>query len=97
MEFGDLSLVPGPGEVCMDGDFELYKQSVIVAFVFFFFFKEKEKSDNSNNTMTDIESNRPFLLNETVQSLSWSDITVSVKDRDLIHDINGNVQQGMSS
>lgn len=44
--------------------------------------------------MTDLESNRPFLLNETVQSLSWSDITVSVKNRDLIHNINGNVQQG---
>lgn len=42
MEFGDLSLVPGPGEVCMDGDFELYKQSVIVAFVFFFFLKKRK-------------------------------------------------------
>lgn len=42
----------------------------------------------------DIENNQRFLLNQTVHSLSWSDITVSVNDRDLIQDIDGVVKQG---
>ena len=42
----------------------------------------------------DIENNQRFLLNQTVHSLSWSDITVSVNDRDLIQGIYGVVKQG---
>lgn len=42
----------------------------------------------------DVENNQPFLLNQTVHSLSWSDITVSVNDRDLIQGIDGVVKQG---
>lgn len=42
----------------------------------------------------DIENNQPFLLNQTVHSLSWSDITVSVNDGDLIQGIDGVVKQG---
>lgn len=44
----------------------------------------------------DIENNQPFLLNQTVHSLSWSDITVSVDNRDIIQGIDGNVKQGKS-
>lgn len=49
----------------------------------------RQKMDN------DLESNNTFLLNETVHSLSWRDITVSVNDRDLIKGISGDVQAGM--
>lgn len=44
----------------------------------------------------DIEDDQPFLLNQTVHSLSWSDITVSVNNRDLIQGIDGHVNQGKS-
>ncbi|BCR89275.1 putative ABC transporter [Aspergillus chevalieri] len=42
----------------------------------------------------DVENNNKFLLNETVNSLSFRDITVSVNDRDLIKGISGDVQAG---
>ena len=58
---------------------------------------------NSAGTM-DLERNdsRQFLMNQTVHSFSWSGLTVTVKDRqtkkarDLINDITGDVQQGVS-
>lgn len=43
-----------------------------------------------------------FLMNHSVKNFSWSGLTVTVKDRqtkearDLINDISGDVQQGMS-
>lgn len=42
----------------------------------------------------DLENNSKFLLNETVNSLTFRDITVSVNDRDLIKGISGDVQAG---
>lgn len=42
----------------------------------------------------DLENNNKFLLNETVNSLTFRDITVSVNDRDLIKGISGDVQAG---
>lgn len=50
----------------------------------------------------DLERNdgSPFLMNHTVQSFLWKDLTVSVKDRktgkplNLISEISGQVQQG---
>ncbi|OJJ85347.1 putative ABC transporter [Aspergillus glaucus CBS 516.65] len=42
----------------------------------------------------DLENNNKFLLNETVSSLAFRDITVSVNDRDLIKGISGDVQAG---
>lgn len=51
----------------------------------------------------DLERNeaRHFLMNGSVSQFSWSGLNVTVKDRrtkeprDLIHDISGDVQQGM--
>lgn len=42
----------------------------------------------------DIENNQAFLLNQTVHTLSWSDVTVNINDRDLIQGIDGIVKQG---
>jgi hypothetical protein len=49
----------------------------------------------------DLERNdRHFLMNQTVQNISWRGLTVTVKDRetkkarDLINDISGDVQHG---
>jgi hypothetical protein len=50
----------------------------------------------------DLEHNavHQFLMNDSVQSFSWNDLTVTVKDRrtkqprNLIENINGDVQQG---
>lgn len=50
----------------------------------------------------DLEQNdgHNFLMNNSVQSFSWNDLTVTVKDRrtkqprNLIENINGSVQQG---
>lgn len=53
----------------------------------------------------DVESNKTeeaFLKNETVHSFSWKQLNVAVKDRqtkqmkDLLCDVNGHVEQGLS-
>lgn len=52
---------------------------------------------------SDLERNESghFLMNRTVQSFSWHDLTVTVKDRetkrarDLINTITGDVKSGM--
>jgi hypothetical protein len=60
--------------------------------------------DNETSTPTlDVEwdGDSRFLMNHSVKNVSWSGLTVTVKDRqtkearDLIHDISGDVQQGM--
>lgn len=60
--------------------------------------------DNETSTPTlDVEwdGDSRFLMNHSVKNLSWTGLTVTVKDRqtkqprDLINDISGNVEQGM--
>ncbi|KAL3463922.1 P-loop containing nucleoside triphosphate hydrolase protein [Aspergillus heterothallicus] len=57
-------------------------------------------SDGLNPNDVERNAGHQFLVNDSVQSFSWSDLTVTVKDRrtkqprNLIEDINGGVQQG---
>lgn len=61
--------------------------------------------DQDGATTGDIEGNKSeqaFFLNDTISSFSWQQLTVTVKDRhtkqpkDLISNINGSVEQGLS-
>jgi hypothetical protein len=58
---------------------------------------------NAGSPELDLEHNEAshFLMNGSVSRFSWSGLNVTVKDRqtkrprDLIHDISGDVRQGM--
>lgn len=58
---------------------------------------------NEGSPDLDLERNEAshFLMNGSVSQFSWSGLNVTVKDRqtkeprDLIHDISGDVRQGM--
>ncbi|KAL3455569.1 P-loop containing nucleoside triphosphate hydrolase protein [Aspergillus heterothallicus] len=58
--------------------------------------------DGANSLDPDLERNESsrFLMNQTVRNYCWKGLTVTVKDRetkkarDLINDVNGDVQQG---
>lgn len=60
-------------------------------------------ADSTGSTTPDLERNENrFLMNNTVHDFSWTDLTVTVKDRrtkqprNLIDASSGTVQQGMS-